>query len=1030
MKLPVHAIRNYQFTLIIVALLTLLGLLSFLSMPRSEDPQFDFPVVIVTVSFPGTSPLDMEKLIADPVEEELNELEDIKDIRTTIFDGVAVIRVEFNYGVDSDEKYDDVIQVMSKIRPDLPSRIHNVDIKQASPTDVNILQVALLSETASYRELRYQAERLEKRFTRVVGVKQANAMAFPEQQVQITADLAVMRELGLSLSALQQSLSGAAANEPGGFVDAGSKRFSVKTSGDFQSLSAIRETVLSLPDGNVVHVDDVATVELVDAEPTYLGTFDGHRSVFIAVEQRAGTNIFDVMGGLKAELAKFDADLPDDLHSEIVFDQSESVARQVDGFFINLLQGLILVGVIVLFSLGLRSAGIILVAIPISMFIGIAGLDLFGFGLQQMSIVGLVIALGLLVDNAIVVTESIGQKLKQGLAPLQAAAEGTSQVGWAIGSGTLTTILAFVPMLMMPSNTGSFMRSMPVTVVLVLTASFFVAISLAPLMASRLFKQRTADSAVERRNVVQRQLEKLSCQRYRRTLESALAHPWWVIAISVFLFAGSLMLFPKVGVSLFPKAEKPQILINIELPESSSFYATQAMTESIDLMVRSYPQVKSVAANVGRENPSVYYNEFPGGEAANKAQLLVLLNDLKGPELQQFLAELRSDFESTPGARVFVKEFQQGPPVDAPIEIRVLGDDLEKLQLAAASIENLIIDTPGTINVDNPMGRPKLDLNIVINHEKAALLNVSVAAIDEVIRTSLMGGGVGSYRDQNGDEYDIVLRLDKAGTPELSNIEQLLVVSGSGVYVPLKQLVKTRLQTVPSQLQHFYLERSATVSADTSSEYLTADVMAEISAKLSQLELPHDISYQVDGEQASRDDSFGGLLKALLVSLLGIFAVLVLQFRSFVQPGIVFASIPFAISGAILALLAFGFSFSVMAFVGLTSLMGIVVNNSIILVDTANQLHLKGESIRDAILEAAQSRLTPIVLTTLTTIGGLLPLTMKNSSMWTPLGLVIIGGMLVSTMVTLFIVPVLYLLITRPVVNTAADHSALELAAG
>ena len=1012
MKLPLNAIRNHQFTLIIVALLTVLGVLSYLTMPRSEDPQFDFPLVIVTVTYPGTSPLDMEKLVTDPVEEEINQLEDIKDIETIIMDGVTIVRVEFNYGVDPDEKYDDVIQAMSKVRADLPAQIHSVDIKQASPTDVNVLQVALLSDTASYGEMRYRAERLEKTFTRVAGVKRATAMAFPDQQVQITADLAVMRELGVGLPVLQNSLLGAAANVPGGFIDAGTKRFSVKTSGDFQSLDEIRRTVLNVPDGSVVHVEDIANVELVDAEPAYLAMYNGKRAVFVAVEQRASTNIFSVLDGLKAELEKFKLELPADMQTEIIFDQSVSVEKQVNGFFTNLLQGLVLVGIIVLLSLGFRSAGIILVAIPVSMLIGIAGLDYFGFGLQQMSIVGLVIALGLLVDNAIVVTESIGQKLKLGLPPLEAAAEGTAQVAWAIASGTVTTILAFLPMLMMQSNTGSFMRSMPVTVVLVLAASFFIAVTLAPLMASRLFKQRRAGSTGSGRNIFQRQLERFSCDHYRTTLGAALKRPGWVIAVSLILFAGSLALIPKVGVSVFPTAEKPQLLLNIELPESSSFYATQEFATRIDKQVRTHEEVKAVASNIGRENPSIYYNEFPGGKAANKAQLFIILNELSRAELQQLVEGLRRDFAVTAGAKVTVKEFQQGPPVAAPIAIRVLGDDLQLLQQAAADIESLILSTPGTVNVDNPMGRPKLDLNINIHRDKAALLNVAVSNIDNVVRTSLMGSGVGTYRDQNGDDYDIMIRLDSAATPDINNINSLLVMSNDGVFVPLKQLISTDLQTVPSQLQHYYLERSATVTADTSAGFLTADVTSEVMKKLQDMEFPQGISYRIDGEQASRNDSFSGLLQALLISLLGIFAVLVLQFRSFVQPAIVFSSIPFAFSGAILALLVFDYSFSVMAFVGLTSLMGIVVNNSIILVDTANQLVQKGEGIRDAILNAAQTRLTPIVLTTLTTIGGLLPLTMKNSSLWTPLGLVIIGGMLISTVVTLFIVPVLYVLIT------------------
>jgi len=1013
MKLPVNAIRNHQFTLIIVALLTLLGVLSFQTMPRSEDPQFDLPIVIVTVVYPGTSPLDMEKLVTDPIEEEVNELEDIKDIQTIIMDGVTSVDIEFDFGVNADEKYDDVIQAISKIRGELPTQIHSIDIKQASPTDVNVLQVALLSETASYREMRYQAERLEKIFTRVPGVKRASALAFPEQQVQVTADMVVMRELGLGLSVLKNSLMGSAANVPGGFIDAGAKRFSVKTSGDYQSLDEIRRTVLNLPDGTVIHVEDIADVALVDAEPTYLGLYNGKRAVFIAVEQREKTNIFNVMEGLKDELRSFNAELPGSMQTEIVFDQSVSVNKQVNGFFTNLFQGLVLVGFIILLSLGIRAASIVLLAIPISMLIGIAGLDYFGFGLQQMSIVGLVIALGLLVDNAIVVTESIGQKLRAGFPPLEAAASGTRQVAWAIASGTATTVLAFFPMLMMQSNVGSFMRSMPVTVVLVLTASFFIAVTLTPLMASRIFRQRKTGEPGGGRNIVQKQLERLSCDHYKTVLGSALKHPLWVIAISLLLFAGSLFLFPKVGVSVFPVAEKPQLLLDIELPESSSFYATQEMAAKIDARVRKYPQVKAVAANIGRGNPSVYYNEFPSGESANKAQLFVILKELQRSQMQQLVNELRRDFAEIPGANIKVKEFQQGPPVEAPIEIRVLGDNLESLQQVAADIEQLILATPGTVNVDNPMGRPKLDLEINIHRDKAALLNVSVSSIDDTIRTSLMGSGVGNYRDRNGDDYDIMIRLDSAATPDIDNLNDLLVMANNGSFVPLKQLISMELQTVPSRLQHFYLERNATVTADTLSGYLTAEVTAQIADKLDEIQFPPGIRYTIAGEQESRNDSFSGLLKALVISLLGIFAVLVLQFRSFAQPAIVFASIPFAFSGAILALLTFGFSFSVMAFVGLTSLMGIVVNNSIILVDTANQLVQKGESIRDAIANAAQTRLTPIVLTTLTTIGGLLPLTMKNSSLWTPLGLVIIGGMLISTVVTLFIVPVLYLLITR-----------------
>ena len=315
MKLPVYSIHNHQFTLIVVILMTLLGGLSFLTMPRSEDPQFDFPMVTITVAYPATSPVDMEKLVADPIEKELNELEDIKNIRTRIIDGAMTTEIEFNFGVDADEKYDDVTQAIAKIRATLPAQIRSVDIDRVSPTDVNILQLALLSDTASYRQMRYQAERLEKLFTRVAGVKRATAEAFPEQQVQVTADMAVLRELGLSLTVLTNSLRAEAANMPGGFIDSASKRFSVKTSGDYKSLDEIRKTALQLPDGTVVYIENVATVELVDAEPTYLGLYNGNRAVFIAVEQRENTNIFNVIDYLKKELVVFNSSLPAAIHT-------------------------------------------------------------------------------------------------------------------------------------------------------------------------------------------------------------------------------------------------------------------------------------------------------------------------------------------------------------------------------------------------------------------------------------------------------------------------------------------------------------------------------------------------------------------------------------------------------------------------------------------------------------------------------------------------------------------------------------------
>ncbi len=1018
MKLPELAVKNHQFTLVIVILLVVVGTVSFLTMPRSEDPQFDFPVVIVTAVYPGTSPVDMEQLIADPIEEAINELEDIKEIRTTIGDGLVVTATEFRFGVDPDEKRDDITQAMSRIRSELPAGLHSLEIDKASPTDVNIFQVALMSHDASYGDLKLEAERLEKRFQRVAGVKKAEVWAFPDQQVEVRADLEKMRESGMALNRLMRSLESAAANIPAGFVDAGGRRFTVRTSGNFDSPDEIRHAAVKSVAGKTTYVRDIARVRLGQAEPTYLAEYNGRRALYITVNQRKGSNIFHVVGELDREMETFRSALPAGMSAEVVFDQSSSVTLQVNGFFNNLLQGLALVGLIMILALGRRAAIIVLMAIPVSIMIGIGGLDLAGFGLQQMSIVGLVIALGLLVDNAIVVTENIGRHASQGLNRWQAAIAGTGQVGWAIGSGTLTTMLAFLPMLLMQSSTGSFMRSMPVTVVLVLAASFLIAVTLTPLLASRFLTSngmhKSGTKVVAKvAGRVRIWLEQLSQGGYARSLGFVLQRPVAVLLAASIVFVGSLSLFPQVGVSLFPKAEKPQLLVNIDLPESSSFYKTRGVAREVALELRRRPLVQSVASNIGHGNPSVYYNEFPKNETANHAQIFVQLTTREAGAVQSLVGDLRAAFRNYPGAKISVREFNQGPPIVAPIVVRILGDNLNTIQRSSKEVETLLAKVPGAINIENGIGTPKLDLHVTINRDKAAMVGVPIADIDRAVRTALTGSRVGSYFDENGEEYDVVVKLADRDTPTLDDLDRIVVGNSAGNPIPLSQLVSLEPRNAPAKFQHYNLERSAIVTADVAGGYQVAQVATELEKQLNGRDWPPGVRFQLGGEQESRGESFAGLMQALATALLGIFAILVLQFRSFVQPAIVFTAIPFAVTGAVLGLWITGYSFSVMAFVGLTSLVGIVVNNSIILIDYANRSLRAGSTVREAILDAGKTRLSPIVLTTLTTIGGLLPLTLEGSTLWSPLGWVIIGGLVVSTFLTLFVVPALYVLFTR-----------------
>ncbi|MBC3766620.1 efflux RND transporter permease subunit [Neptunicella marina] len=1014
MNLARFALKNYQVSLVTLLLLVVLGVISLLTMPRSEDPQFDFPAAMITAVLPGTNPIDMEKLIIDPIEEELNELEDIKVIRAEIEDGLALIRIEFLYGEDPDDKYDDVVSAVARIRNDLPQGIQRFSIEKIAPAETSILQLALTSTQMDYRQASYWAEKLKKRLQSIKGVKRAQINGVPEQQVSVRANLQRMRALNISMTQLINAIEGAGYNIPAGHVNAGLRRFSVRTSGDFDNLNQITNTVITQGDGNLIRVSDVADVSIANGMDQYRVKFKQQDAVFINVVQRSGSNIFDVLADVNHQLQDFTAALPDSLTLQTVHDQSIGVEERINSFLINLLQGLFVVGVLTTLLLGMRASLVIVLAIPMSVLIALGWVDLSGYGLQQMSIVGLVIALGLLVDNAIVVTENVARLINKGMDAQQAAQEGASQVALAVASGTLTTILAFFPILLLPSGSGTFMRSMPVTVVFTLFASLLVAIAFTPYLASHLLKP-----AKKKQPLLQRGLEHYAQHGYRRSLNWSLRNPFKVLILALIIFIGSLSLFPYIGVSLFPKAEKPSLLINVDMPEGSSFERTRQMAEQVANITRSKDIVSSIALNIGRGNPHIYYNVFPNRQVPNFAQLYVKLKYYNADKTNQFIAGLREDFAQLTDVKVAIKEFQQGPPSEAPVEIQLEGDNLNLLRDVAADVEKMVRDTEGTVNVDNPVSKNKIDLQIKINREKAALLGVSIASIDQTVRASLSGYHAGSYRDELGEDFAIVIRKQGHQEPEYEELAEITLQNNQGQLIPLNQVADIQLITDIPGFRHLNLQRMVHVTSDVKNGYQTEVITNSIIEKLEQYSFPQGVHYSIGGEQKNRKESFAGMTKAFIFALLGIFAVLVMQFRSFGQPMIIFAAIPFAISGAFVGLLLSGYTFSFTAFIGLTSLIGIVVNNSIILVDFANQLMREGQNRQQAIIESSVTRLAPIVLTSLTTIGGLLPLTLEGSTMWSPMGWSIIAGLAVSTLLTLFVIPVLYQWFSKPIVKEA-----------
>lgn len=1005
MKLPSLAIKNAQFTITIVTLLVLVGIVSYFNMPRSEDPQFALPITVIEVVYPGASPSDIETLVVDVLEAEVEEIANIKKIESEVRNGAARITVTFIYGTDSEASFNKIKQAIGTVKSDLPVGIQQLLVLKATPSSVAIMQLALWSDPVDYKTMEFYAKQLEKRLETITSLRKADVWGYPQQIVAVDLKLDLLQHYGISVNDINHFLQGRAINIAPGFVDANTRRFNVKASGNFQNIDELNETVISSDENFVLRLKDIATIAFADREPSYLAYYNNRPVIFITAEQRANTNIFSLTQQINAEIEKFQKGLPQQVKLSVIFEQAKSVEVRVDGFFENLGQGLVLVGLLALLFLGFREAIVVIAAIPLSFVIAIGWLDFTGFGLQQMSIVGLIIALGLLVDNAIVVTESIHREKRLCSNLKEAAKLGTSRVGWAITSGTVTTMLAFLPMLMLSSSTGDFVRSMPVTVVLVLLASLLISLTLTPLIASRFFTLKPSKF-----KVLQHYVNAFAEGIYQGFLQKIMGFRFIVITVALLCLIGMSSLFNDVGVSLFPRAEKPMIMLDVETPVNSSLAYTDEVMQLVASKVEDYPLVAEVALNVGNSNPRIYYNEIPKRGRVTFGQILVVLDEYDAAKVAELVRTMRTEFTSWPQANINIKEFTQGPVTDQPISIRLMSESLDDLEIVANALATEMSSTAGIINIDNPIGMANTELALSIDYEQAGLSNIDINTLDNTLKTVLSGTNIGIFNDTNGEDYPIVVRRNK---PSIDGLADIYISNRHGENIPLEQLTTINLQKGQTDFFHYQKLRMAKVSADVAKGYSINELTTKMVNFLEQYHLPRGMYYSLGGEEESRQESFSGLAKIMIITAVGIFAVLVLQFKSFLQPLIIFSSIPFAMAGAILGLYFTNLSFSMMAFIGLISLFGIVVNNAIILIDTTNKNIVGGFGTVEAILSASVTRFSPILLTTLTTIVGLLPLTLLGGGLWQPLGVVLMSGLCVSALSSFFLVPVLTQLFTR-----------------
>jgi len=1017
MSIIKYPIKNYQFTLIIVVMIILVGVSTLTSMPRAEDPDMKAPSFPVVVVYPGTSPKDMEQLIVKPLEARFYGLDRIKRIKTKITNGLAFLFVEYEHGSEYDTKFQELIRELSAAQQeDLPEGIYSAQVLEIDPTGVNVIQAALISENASRATMKKISDDLKAELEKVKALKKVTIHGLPEQLIRVDVYPDRLSQMSIPLTQVMDAIGSEASNIPGGSIHAGQKSFSVKTSGNYQSIEQIQNTIVSSYQGKNVALKEVADVYPDFAPDNHITRLNGYRCLFITAAQKGGMNISETQKGYQKVLSEFKETLPDNVDLVVNFDQAENVNKRLSGLGVDFIIAIGLV-LITLLPLGTRASMVVMIAIPLSLAIGIVILNVFGFSLNQLSIVGFVVALGLVVDDSIVVVENIERWMREGYSRRDAAIMGTKQIALAVVGCTATLIIAFMPLMFMPEMSGDFIRSMPSAVIGSVVASMFVALLVVPFLSSILLKPHAHPEG----NIVLRTFQRIIHATYAVWLDKALKRPVVTVFIALGIFIGALAMIPVLGFSLFPESEKPQFMITISPPPQSNIFHSDSLARLIENDLNKYEQVKFYASNVGKGNPRIYYNLDQASEREDYAEIFVQLHDhVNAKEKLQLIDTLRKKWFSFLGAKVEVKNFEQGVPILSPVEVRLFGDNLDTLRNLAAHVETMLLNTKGTVYVNNPVANNKSDFKVNVNREKALALGVPTVSIDRTVRMALAGLDVATYSDPSTDDNDYKIRVSmpRNSYPDLSVFDEIFVNNVQGTAVPLSQLATIEMEASPSTINHINRTRVVYVNSFVQKGFTNDKVIDDVIGQMEQMKMPSGYHYEMGGEVESRQESFGGFGTIIVITMFLFIAVLILEFKTFKSTLIVLSVIPLGIVGAVVALWLTGNTLSFVATIGLVALAGIEVKNTILLVDFTNQLRREGMELNEAIEKAGELRFLPIILTTLTAIGGLLPIAWSSNPMISPLAIVMIGGLISSTLLSRIVTPVVYKLIPPKIEDT------------
>ena len=1010
------SLRHPEVTLAVTAMVFLTGVHALLTMPRREDPKITIRSALVAAGYPGASPRQVEDQVTTKIEELLFQSPEVKRAKTystSKANSVTIIVELEDWVLETDTFWSKLRHELNYLKAEkLPKEVIG-PVVDTSFGDTIAMLLAVHGEKYSYLDLKTYTKRIEDRLRTLRPLSKTKRIGEQQEQILITSSLERLSQYSLDPLQIIRALEGRNLVLYGGAVDAGASKALLKPTGLFKSEEQIRKLMVdvSRKTGAPVYLGDLADVTRRYQDPDQLVRYNGQKAVLLSIEMQEGFNIVDFGNEIRATLAQMRTELPPDLKIDLIADQprvvDERVTRFIEEFGIAILSVILVTAILLPF----RVASIAALAIPVTVAVTFGVMNALGIELHQVSIAALIVVLGMVVDDAVVIADNYVELLDRGVVRADAAWRCASEMAVPVLTATLTIIASFLPLLMLSGSVGEFIAALPIAVAVALTSSFVVAMLLTPLLC-RFFIRKGLRSADEGTGKKKFNLLDTMQLGYNRTINWAMGHKSITVLIGVAACAGGFLVLQLVPEQFFPSAERNQFVIDVWMPEGTRVEATGAVMERLEGELSGTPLVASYATFLGASAPRFYYNVNPVPPAENYGQFVVNTKDEKGtPEL---VHELRGKLARVaPEARVLVKELQQGKVMLAPVEVRISGEDLTTLKSLGSRVRKILQSTPGAEFVYPDFHEDRYLVEVDTDPEVANRLGVSDSVISMLLAGAFSGAPVTTFWE--GDRaVDIVLRLDEQRRRSFENVRDAYVFSPiTGARVPLREMAKLKPTWTDGRIVRRNGVRTLTVESFFDNKHLASQVLNAALPEIQEIQLPAGYRINLGGEHESQQDTFSEMVRALFVSLIAIFLILLLQFHSLIEALVVMASIPLALLGAALGLFLTSNPFGFTAFMGVVSLSGVVVRNAIILVDYIREQMAKGIPIERAALEAGERRLRPIFLTSMAAAVGVTPMILSRSTLWSPLASVIAVGLIFSMFFTLVVVPVLYVLAMR-----------------